>query len=85
MMKTIKALLNEGTSRRIGNHAVKYIEPSIRHFIYHSTVICVVDDRQKTFSVSNGGYNTPSTSKAINSYRDELQRTHKEISKEGEL
>jgi hypothetical protein len=77
-MKTVKNLLKADGNKTLGNHSV--VETSSgRDFIYFSTVICSVNDIKRTFRVDNGGYSTPSTARAISSYRYELRNTHKEI------
>ena len=75
-MKTIKKLLNETKDRNIGNHKVVFESPNKRAFYYHNTVICRVDDHKRIFSVHDGGWSTPSTTRAINTYIRELDKTH---------
>lgn len=40
-----------------------------RCFLYHGNKICLVDDVQRRVTLSHAGYNTRSTSRAINDYR----------------
>jgi hypothetical protein len=77
-VKTIKKLLNADSTISLGNHRVHQTILG-RDFIYFQTVICRVNDQEKTFRVRNGGYATPSTARAISAYRSELSSTHKEI------
>lgn len=77
-MKTVEKLLQADNSKTLGNHQV-IVSGNKRKFIYHSTVICEVDDSNRTFKLDNGGYWTSSTSRALSAYRNELQYTHSEI------
>ena len=50
------------------------------NYIYHSTIICAVNENEKTFRTSNGGWNTSSTTRAINDYRKHfLSRGYKDL------
>lgn len=77
-MKTVEKLVQADNSKTLGNHRV-IINGNKREFIYHSTVICEVDDSNRTFKLDNGGYCTSSTSRALSAYRNEFQSTHSEI------
>ena len=68
MMRSHEKLVKATKNMRIGNHQV-VIKGTKRDFIYFWTVICAVDDEAKTFHCDNGGWNTPSTNRAIGSYR----------------
>ena len=68
MMRSHQRLVEAKKDMHIGNHSV-VIKGTKRDFIYFRTVICAVDDEAKTFHCDNGGYNTPSTNRAIGSYR----------------
>lgn len=68
MLKSVLALVNS-TRRICGNHRVKEFSDNTRVFIYHNTVICAVDDSRRTFNTGNGGWNTSSTTRAVNSYK----------------
>ena len=68
MMRSHEKLVKATRNKRIGNHQV-VIKGTKRDFIYFRTVICAVDDEAKTFHCDNGGWNTPSTNRAIGSYR----------------
>ena len=68
MMRSHEKLVKATKNMRIGNHQV-VIKGTYRDFIYFNTVICAVDDDTKTFHCDNGGWNTPSTNRAIGSYR----------------
>lgn len=69
-MKTVKTLINSERNKTLGNHYVQVVvNKDVRYFYYHSTAICKVNDRNKTFKLDNGGWCTVSTTRAINSYR----------------
>lgn len=68
MMRSHEKLVKANHNMRIGNHQVM-LKDTKRDFIYFRTVICAVDDEAKTFHIDNGGWNTPSTNRAIGSYR----------------
>jgi len=68
MLKAIKILLESNNFKKRGNHSVQVVNTS-RQFTYHNTVICDVDDDKKVFHCNNGGWNTSSTTRAINDYR----------------
>ena len=50
-----------------------------RAFLYHGNTICLVDDEKRRVILTHAGWDTPSTSRAINDYRryfvDELGYT----------
>ena len=54
-------------SKQAGNHAFVRKDGKL-FFYYHQTAICVVDAEGKA-TYDNGGWNTSSTTRAINSYR----------------
>ena len=57
---------------KVGNHSVStnYVHGcTVKDYIYHSTPICTVNEDRMTFSTDNGGWNTSSTTRAINDYR----------------
>lgn len=68
MLKAVINLTNSNSDLNAGNHKVRH-EGNERHFIYFRTVICKADDKAKTYTVDNGGYNTQSTTRAINDYK----------------
>lgn len=78
-MKTVEQLVQADWNKRLGNHRVNFPNANKREFIYHQTVICEVDDYDRTFKLSNGGYWTNSTARALSAYRREFQHSHMEI------
>ena len=67
MIKALKALVESTKNARIGNHAVM-VQRGTRSFSYHGNTICMVDDALHRVYLTNAGWNTSSTSRAINEY-----------------
>lgn len=82
MLKAIEQLLS-GERCIVGNHSVESFNQcghTINNYIYHSTIICAVNENEKTFRTSNGGWYTSSTTRAINGYRKHfLSRGYKDL------
>lgn len=71
MLRAIEQLVS-GERTRVGNHRVESFNQcghTINNYIYHSTIICTVNENEMTFRTSNGGWSTQSTTRAINDYR----------------
>jgi len=58
-----------GTWGQIINYEVKHVNGFTREFTYHGNTICLVDDVNRRVILTHAGWNTPSTSRAINDYR----------------
>lgn len=58
-----------GTWGQIINYEVKHVNGYTREFHYHDNTICLVDDVNRCVILTHAGWNTPSTSRAINDYR----------------
>ena len=65
-----------GRGRKVGTWGnvidkgeVKHVNSFTRAFSYHGNKICLVDDVQRRIILTHAGYNTRSTSRAINDYR----------------
>lgn len=76
-MKTIKTLidaaLNGTAEAHKGNHGFIRVESrNIIVFYGHSGRVCTVDISNKTFKLNHCGYDTYSTTRTLNAYRDEL-------------
>ena len=68
MLRAIEQLVS-GERTRVGNHRVESFNQwgrTINNYIYHNTIICAVNENEKTFRTSNGGWGTQSTTRAIN-------------------
>ena len=71
MLKAVEQLCKAERST-VGNHRVESLNEcghTINNYIYHSTIICAVNENTKMFMTSDGGYDTTSTKRAISSYR----------------
>ena len=71
MLKAVEQLCRAERST-VGNHRVESLNEcghTINNYIYHSTIICAVNENTKMFMTSDGGYDTTSTKRAISSYR----------------
>ena len=84
MMKVLKALVESKKQQRVGNHAVMFcdiphngaalhilhiMQGATRAFSYHDNFICHVDDTRRRVYLTNCGWGTSSTSRALNDYR----------------
>lgn len=84
MMKVLKALVESKKQQRVGNHAVMYcdiphngaalrilhiMQGATRAFSYHDNFICHVDDVCRRVYLTNCGWGTTSTTRALNDYR----------------
>ena len=82
MLKAVEQLCRAERST-VGNHRVESFSEcghTINNYIYHSTIICAVNENTKMFMTSNGGWNTSSTTRAINDYRKHfLSRGYKDL------
>ena len=81
MLKSVQALAEHALtgnleSCRIGNHFCARSESNYREFYYHDTCICIIDTEDKTVMFDNCGWNTSSTTRAINSYRQAFTGFH---------
>lgn len=55
-------------------NAYKRVDNPTRIFRYHDHIICIVNDNTKQFWLSHAGWFTPSTTQALNSYREWFSR-----------
>lgn len=84
MMKALKALVESKKQQRVGNHAVMFcdiphngaalrilhiMQGATRAFSYHDSFICHVDDERRRVYLTNCGFSTTSTTRALNEYR----------------
>ena len=72
MLKAVEQLCKAERST-VGNHRVESLNEcghTINNYIYHSTIICAVNENTKMFMTCDGGYDTTSTKRAISSYRE---------------
>ena len=65
--KCIKAMSLGYDHFKVGNHRAERLHDGTIAYYYHDTAICVVSKGIAHYD--NGGWNTVSTTKAINSYK----------------
>lgn len=65
--KCIEAMAIGKDSFKTGNHRAERFSDGTIAYYYHDTAICVVSEGKAHYD--NGGWNTSSTNRAINSYR----------------
>ena len=77
-MKAIKTIVNKAFINGVatafsGNHCFKCVpgNPEVV-FYYHLSPVCVVNLHTKSFRLDHCGYQTSSTNRTLNAYRDEL-------------
>ena len=58
-----------GRGRKVGTWEVKHVNGFTRKFQYHDSTICLVDDVNRRVILTNAGWDTSSTSRAVNDYR----------------
>lgn len=72
MLKAIEQLV-KGQRTNVGNHRRREYTDSrgnvMEDFIYFNTAICKVNHSQCKYLIDKGGYDTPSTNRAVNDYR----------------
>lgn len=76
-MKAIKTLLeaafNGVATAFSGNHCFKRVpDKNEVVFYYHLSPVCVLDLDTKSFKLDHCGFDTSSTTRTLNAYRDEL-------------
>lgn len=70
----LKAIVNlfETNRKVIGNHSRDGWNDSTGHvtrFKYHNNAICIIEWNNRTCILTNCGWNTPSTNRALNDYK----------------
>lgn len=68
--KLIEAMETGKEFLRVGNHSLNKNIDNNYEFIYGFTPIVTVDRERKNYITDNGGYNTTSTTQAINGYKE---------------
>ena len=65
-----------GRGRKVGTWGnvinkgeVKHVNGFTRTFSYHDSTICLVDDEKQRIILTNAGWHTSSTTRALNDYR----------------
>ena len=77
-MKAIKTIVNKAFINGVatafsGSHCFKCVpgNPEVV-FYYHGNPVCVVNLHARTFALDHCGFDTSSTTRTLNAYRDEL-------------
>ena len=80
MLKSVLNCVSSIKDAKFGNHATYYSTPitgdSIQYFTYHGNIICRVNWTQKTVLLTNAGWDTPSTNRALNDYDSYFKENH---------
>ena len=80
MLKSVLNCVSSIKDAKFGNHATFYSTPitgdSIQYFTYHGNIICRVNWTQKTVLLTNAGWNTSSTNRALNDYERYFKENH---------
>ena len=80
MLKSVLNCVSSIKDAKFGNHATFYSTPitgdSIQYFTYHGNIICRVNWTQKTVLLTNAGWVTPSTNRALNDYERYFKENH---------
>jgi len=67
---TILKLIHSDRNKKIGNHRLEISENGVRRYYYFNTAI--VTHFGNIIEIDDGGWKTPSTTRAINSYKKNL-------------
>ena len=77
MLKSVEKCLHSKKDLKVGNHGTWWSLPStgeqIQYFTYHGNVICRVNWTKHTVYLTNAGWNTSSTNRALNDYKRYFQ------------
>lgn len=81
MLKSVQALVEHALTGNqmychIGNHSCDEPVLSYRKFYYHNACVCIIDTEDKTVMFDNCDWNTSSTTRTINSYRQAFTGFH---------
>ena len=78
-MKTVQKLVN-GECKKLGSHRKEVTDfGQVHKYYYYATCICEVNHATREIIIDNGGYKTTSTTRAINSYLNELSYLNYDI------
>ena len=70
MLKAVERLVLANCKKRVGNHATYFSQNcEMQYFTYFDNIICTVDWMHKTVRLTNCGWNTSSTNRALNDYK----------------
>lgn len=70
MLKAVESLVLANCKKRVGNHATYFSQNcEVQYFTYFDNIICTVDWVNKKVVLTDAGWDTPSTNRAVNDYK----------------
>ena len=70
MLKAVETLVNANCKKRVGNHATYFSQNyEMQYFTYFDNIICTVDWMNKKVYLTDAGWDTVSTNRAVNDYK----------------
>ena len=81
MLKAVLNCVSSTKDAKFGNHATFYSNiiannNVVQYFTYHGNIICRVNWTRKEVLLTNAGYNTRSTNRALNDYKQYFTQNH---------
>ena len=81
MLKAVLNCVSSTKDSKFGNHATFYSNiiannNVVQYFTYHGNIICRVNWTRKEVLLTNAGYNTRSTNRALNDYKQYFTQNH---------
>ena len=81
MLKAVLNCVSSTKDAKFGNHATFYSNiiannNVVQYFTYHGNIICRVNWTRKEVLLTNAGYNTRSTNRALNDYKQYFTENH---------
>ena len=74
MLESVENLVKSFKDKKVGNHATFFTRTGasgdlIQYFTYHNNVICRANHTRKEAYLTNAGWATVSTNRALNDYK----------------
>ena len=81
MLKAVLNCVSSTKDSKFGNHATFYSNiiannNVVQYFTYHGNIICRVNWTRQEVLLTNAGYNTRSTNRALNDYKQYFTENH---------
>ena len=81
MLKAVLNCVSSTKDAKFGNHATFYSNiiannNVVQYFTYHGNIICRVNWTRKEVLLTNASYNTRSTNRALNDYKQYFTQNH---------
>ena len=70
--KIFKSIMNGDIMIKVGNHKMEKLQDSY-YFMYHGNIIMIIDTLENKIIVDNCGYDTGSTTQAVNSHLEGIK------------